>query len=399
MKIEEAVRSLKEEIKDMAVREAESVSLIEALGRVLAEDVRAAAPVPDFDRSAMDGYAVRAADVADAGREHPAILEVIGELMAGDDRDIAAREGTAVRIMTGAAIPQGYDTVVMQEDTDLGMDRVFIYRSAECGMNVSLAGEDIKAGERVLEAGCLLQPAHLGVLASLGMDRVQVRKGFCTSIISTGSEVMLPGQEKRRNCIYNNSAVIMAAVISSMGLRAVDPEVVRDDVSLIRSAIEKAADSSVIITTGGVSVGKRDLMPSVLEELGARILFRGVDIQPGTPTIGAIWDGKLLLCLSGNPFAALANFEVYFPEAAAVIMGCPALAPRIEEAVMDCDYNKVNRHTRLIRAGVKLGRVSLPSSVHFSSAVSNLTQCNCLIELEAGRSLSAGDRVRIRYLT
>jgi molybdopterin molybdotransferase len=230
------------------------------------------------------------------------------------------------------------------------------------------------------------------------MEKVRVKRPIGVSLISTGSEVLLPGQRLTHGKIYNNSAYIMASMIKKAALKGSDVSAVGDDLQLICGAIgEKAGASNIVITTGGVSVGKKDLMPEVLEKMGAQILFRGVDIQPGTPTIGAKLGDRILLCLSGNPFAALANFEVYFWEAAAALMGCDGLRPETGRAVMDSDYKKKNLHTRLIRAFVKDGRAYLPQSVHASSVVSNLISCNCMIELEKGRSLKAGDEVKIRY--
>ncbi len=398
MEIQEAVNALRAAAGGAADTGAEEVYLTESAGRVLYEDISAPFNVPDFNRSAMDGYAVRAEDTVGALPERKVALKVAGAHMAGDYTDAAYTQRTAFRVMTGAYVPDGYDAVVKQEDTDYGESEVGIFREITAGVNYSPAGEDIKKGETVLKKGMLLTCAAVGIMASLGMEKVRVKRPIGVSLISTGSEVLLPGQRLTHGKIYNNSAYIMASMIKKAALKVSDVSAVGDDLQLICGAIgEKAGASNIVITTGGVSVGKKDLMPEVLEKMGAQILFRGVDIQPGTPTIGAKLGDRILLCLSGNPFAALANFEVYFWEAAAALMGCDGLRPETGRAVMDSDYKKKNLHTRLIRAFVKDGRAYLPQSVHASSVVSNLISCNCMIELEKGRSLKAGDEVKIRY--
>lgn len=463
MEIETAIKALLKEVTP--VPEREQVSLCCATGRVLAEDVRAPFSVPHFPKSAMDGYAVRAEDVIDATPENPVRLTVVGELLAGDDpasigRDSSpaaqddrsfchsnagsdpspvAQDGiftchseaeaelirsedeespgiryTAVRIMTGAPVPEGYDAVVKQEDTDYGETEVSIYHGVSPYMNYCKVGEDIAKGQVVLPAGRRIGRIEAGVLASLGISEVTVVRPIQVSIFSTGSELIAlfpeksgcnagESDEKSKNGtltppvgkIYNSIAYTLSAGIPAAGF-TVDFVICPDNTEDITRCVEEALKTSdIVITTGGVSVGKRDLLPEVLERIGAKRVFAGVDIQPGTPTIGSVKDGKVILSLSGNPYAALVNFDLYFWEVIAKLTGCGAFLPERREAELDSEYTKVNSHRRLLRAKEENGKVYLPAKSHASSVLSNLLDCNCYIDLPAKQQVSMGDRVQI----
>lgn len=400
MEIEECINSFLEAVHDTEFNiESETLNISDCYGRVLAEDILAPVNVPSFNRSAMDGYAVNADDVIGASREKPAALRVAGEILAGDYKEIPYEKGSAVRVMTGAYIPDGYNAVIMQENTDYGEAVVEIYSDIEKYRNYCRAGEDIEQGSIVLKKGSLLGSAHIGVLASLGLAYVKVKKGLRAAIISTGTEIITPGDKLIPGKIYNNTAFILESAIKRAGLRISLRTSVPDDENILADAIKNgAACADIVITTGAVSVGKRDIIPAVLENIGADILFRGANIQPGTPTIGSVFKGKPIISLSGNPYAALANFELYFWSLAAKIMSCPQLEPCIGEGIMQEAYEKKNKRRRLIRAYIKDGRVTLPESTHSSSVISNMINCNCFIDLPAGKSLMPKDVVKVRYL-
>lgn len=377
----------------------EEVSLADCAGRVIAEDVTAGMMVPPFPKSAMDGYAVRAQDTWDASGEKPVTLKVSGELLAGDYKEIDCEPHTAVRVMTGALIPDGYDAVVRQEDTDYGTEQVEIYAPVrEIYTNYCMVGEDIQKGSLVIKKYTRLRPCHIGLLASLGVTKVRVLRPAKTAIISTGTELAECGEELAPGKIYNSISHMLAASIASEGLSVERTVICRDDERLLETEIREALKcADFVITTGGVSVGKRDIVPGVLERMGARELFRRANIQPGTPTLASALDGKVILSLSGNPYAAMANFEIYFWQAMAVFMQNLSYDIKIADAVLKSEYNKVNKMRRLIRAYAENGEVRLPFEVHASSVIHNLTGCNCFIDLEAGRSVQVGDQVRIIY--
>lgn len=396
LEIEECLELLLEHAK---LQDCVQMPIEKAAGMVLAEDVYAPIAVPPFPKSAMDGYAVCAKDIEQAGKEHPVKLSVIGENLAGDAGEYRYRPGTAVRIMTGGMIPEGFDTIVRQEDTDYGEEQVRIYHKAALYSNYCKVGEDICQGERVVSDGQRLSPLQLGLLAETGVEKVSVRRPVQVAILCTGSELVLPGMALQKGKIYNNISFILGAQIENEGLVVCSRRLVADEEELLAGALEEALKvADLVITTGAVSVGKKDIVPGVLEKIGAQILFRRAKVQPGTPTTASVKDGKIILSLSGNPYAAMVHFELYFWELAARMMGHDSFRPVKKTAVLMTDYPKINKMRRLVRAYEEDGRVSLPAQVHASSVISNLTRCNCLIDLEAGRQVSVGDQVTIRRL-
>lgn len=386
----------------------EEVALMDAVGRVLGRDIVADTNVPSFAKSAMDGYAVVSSDVASASAASPVRLQVIGQLCAGEYKDFdhtkahaeeSSATGKALRVMTGAMVPEGFDAVVRQEDTDYGMDFVSIRSSVDKFQNYCHVGEDIKKGTVVLDRGTVVLPVHIGILASLGIDKVPVLTPLKIAIISTGDELVLPGERLDNGKIYGSIAFMLGAAIRKEGLQVVSMELCRDHVKQAVSLLDEAVKAAdVIITTGALSVGKKDFMPEALKTAGAETLFRNADIQPGTPTMASLLCGKPVLSLSGNPYAALANFEIYFWDLAAKLMGSDNLRPRIETLPMAEDYTKKNKSRRLVRAFAKEGKVYLPAKEHQASLIYNLTKCNCLIEFEAGKTVSKGDKVKVRFI-
>jgi len=397
MEIEEAISSIRKAA--VPVRERIVVTLSSAYGYVLAEDVMAESSVPSFPRSAMDGYAVLAADIAAASGTAPVRLKVIGEILAGDATDPVYAPGTAVRIMTGGRIPEGYDAVVRQEDTDYGEEEVEIRTSLPSGRNCCPVGEEIRAGQKVLSSGERIGRIQAGLLAALGIAEVPVKRKPRIAVISTGSELAEPGTPLKTGQIYNSIRFILDAAIRQAGLEVCFSCTCPDEAEAIRNAIRQAAETAdAILTTGGVSVGKKDLLPKVLEDLSAKRLFTRVNIQPGTPTIGSVLDGKVILSLSGNPYAAMANFDLYFWPLIAELTGCGAYLPGEAEAVFADEYEKENRMRRLLRAREEGGFVTLPAKEHMSSVFGNAADCNCYIDLPAGSRISRGDRVKIRRM-
>ena len=396
LEIEDCLHML---MQHAAVQPVVEVPLSEACGMVLAQDVSAEINVPSYPRSAMDGYAVRADDLAGISREHPARFLVKGKLMAGDYEEIPYEEKTAIRVMTGGFIPAGYDAVVRQEDTDYGEDVVEIYTSVKPFMNYCKIGEDIQKGQVLLAARTRLTPLHIGLLAEVGMEKVKVFRPIRTAILCTGSELLQVGQPLQPGKIYNNISYILASAIRREGLEVSTVEICEDEEALLMRKLQEALEASdFVITTGGVSVGQRDLIPDVLEKLGADILFRRANIQPGTPTTGSVKDGKIILSLSGNPYAATVNLEIYFWPLAAKMMCHESFGTQRLTAVLKTPYPKKNHARRFLRANYENGEVTLPTSVHASSVIANLTQCNCYIDLEQGRQPQVGEQVCVQMI-
>ncbi len=396
LEIEECLAML---LERTAPQEPQEIPIEDACGMVLAETVCAGIAVPPYPKSAMDGYAVRAADLEGASREHPVRLNVKGELLAGDYEEIPYEKDAAVRIMTGAFVPAGYDAVVRQEDTDYGEGSVSVYAGVKPFQNYCMAGEDIRRGDEVVRQGTRLGPVHIGLLAGVGRDRVLVYRPVRVAILCTGTELCEAGKPLGKGKIYNNISYILAAGIRREGLKVTSMEICTDEEDIFAGKLEEAlAVADIVITTGAVSVGKKDIVPEVLERIGAEILFRRANIQPGTPTTASVKDGRVILSLSGNPYAAIVNFEIYFWPLMAKMMCHESFDVIRETAVLQSNYPKVNRMRRFIRARAEDGRVYLPAEVHASSVIHNLTECNCFIDLESERSVEVGDEVRIRYI-
>jgi molybdopterin molybdotransferase len=379
--------------------ETEKIDIDDAVGRVVSDDIYADMNVPSFPKSAMDGYAVKACDVIEASKETPVELKVIGELFAGDYEELVHTPGVAVRVMTGAYVPQGFDAVIRQEDTDYGMETVRIYTDIKEYTNYCKIGEDIKKGDCIVARGTRLTPGHIGIVASLGINQVQVYRKARIAIISTGSELAEVGEGLKPGKIYNSIEHMLKTAIKAQNLDVVSMEICRDEEELLSKKLNAAINSSdFVITTGAVSVGKKDIVPKVLSDMGAKRIFKGALIQPGTPTMASVLNGTPILSLSGNPYAALANFTIYFWTAMAKFMNSPSYDVKTGKAILRSEYTKKNRMRRLIRAYAENGEVRLPSEIHASSVIHNLTECNCMIDLEAGRSVAVGDEVNIIYI-
>lgn len=398
MEIEEAVSALIANISPL--KESENVSLINATGRILGEDVFAGISVPSFPKSAMDGYAVRSSDIVGASPESPVNLEVLACIFAGDKipSSLTGSEATprkAVRIMTGAIVPPCFDTVVKQEDTDYGEETVSIFKEQKPYVNYCKTGEDIMQGSKVFGNGEFIGRNQAGILASIGKAEVNVLRRIRVSIISTGSEIVEVGKELGEAQIYNSIAYTLAASLNKPSFN-VSFMSVADDKKAIEEAITEAAkNSDIIITTGGVSVGTKDLLPQVLDGIGATKLFAGVNVKPGSPTIGAVLNGKAILCLSGNPYAAVANFDLYVGYVVEAMTGCGAFAPVKEKAVLGTSYDKPSNVRRLVRANVSSGVVSILNKNQASSVLSSFIGANCYIDFPKGAAAKEGDMADI----
>ena len=405
LELEEAVRHLKNALK--GVEETEICPLLEATGRISGADVSSPINVPPFPKSAMDGYAVRSEDVNSATLETPVNLRVIGELFAGDSvsekvsvftggNDESFLKNTAFRIMTGSPVPFDYDSVVKQEDTDYGKETVSVYAPVKKWQNYCKAGEDIQKGSVILRAGEKINRFHISLLSSTGLVSVKVLRKIKVSVLSTGSELTEPGKTLSEGKIYSSIGPLLYSSIIQAGQSVVRMTNIIDDEERIISSIKMALlDSDIVITTGGVSVGKKDYLPSVLDKLGAKVLFSRVKIQPGTPTTAAVLDGKLILCLSGNPYAAAANFDIYFYNALSVLTGNSSFEVVKKTAELCSFYEKVNKNRRLVRAFYEDGKVYLPAENHASSVLSNMTKCNAYLDVPAETLLKTGDKVPV----
>jgi molybdopterin molybdotransferase len=303
----------------------QDVPLPQALGAVLAADATAGWPLPGFDNSAMDGYAVIAADVAAATEEHPVKLPVDAEIAAGDTGSFSVSPGRCVKIMTGALLPAGADAVIPVEWSDDGKSEVQIRRAPEPGNAIRRAGDDAQPGDLLLPAGARLGAAQIGVLAAAGHGTVQVRRRPRLTVISTGNELISPGSPLMPGQIWDSNSFMLAAAARQSGLDGVRHDTLRDDPELVLTAIkEAAATSDLLVTSGGVSMGgEHDVVKAALSKLGS-VSFRKVAMQPGMPQgFGMIGDEPRtpIFTLPGNPVSAFVSFRLYVLPAARVLQG------------------------------------------------------------------------------
>lgn len=311
------------------------VALEGALGLVLATSVLAPSDVPPFSNSAMDGYAVVAADT----QSPPVTLEVLEDVPAGSVAKTAVKPGSAIKIMTGAPVPEGADAIVKVEDTDPGSGSVVVNAAVEVGTSVRPEGGDIRAGEMVFEAGVRLSPPHVAVLASLGLPSIPVRRRPTVALMSTGDEVRQPDTKSLEpGQIRDSNRPLLAALLSELGVEVIDFGIVEDDETVLRETVENAASAAdVILTSGGVSMGEYDLVKIVLRQLGT-IDFWQVAMQPAKPFAFGHIEGTPLFGLPGNPVSVMVAFEQFARPALLQMMGAaqifrPRVAGTMTEAI------------------------------------------------------------------
>lgn len=396
--LEQAVEVLLDRFPPLAGEE--TVPLPQARGRILSRDITAELDNPPFDRSPLDGYALAAAGIAGAGKDSPAIFSVVAEVCAGGWYGGRVERGQAVRIMTGGAIPAGCDCVVRQEDTDYGEERVAVYKPVAKHQNYCFAGEDIQKGALLMRAGEKLGPVHIGVLAGQGFTHVPVRPRVRAAVISTGDEISPVGVPLGPGKIYNSNLPMLCARLEELGVEVAESRSAADDprevAKAIRAGYEKA---QVVITTGGVSVGKKDILHDTLPLLGAERLFWRVMMKPGTPILCGEYEGKPLCCLSGNPFAAIATFELILRPMLARLSGDPEMNYRRTTGKMAEDFPKRSPGRRFIRASYRDGIVTLGEQNHSSGALYSMVGRNCLVDIAPGnKGLRAGDIVKVVLL-
>lgn len=380
LSIEQARQILLEQIEP--VTDTEEVLLMDAIGRILAGEGKASTDQPPFSRSPLDGYAVRGIDTQGVSKEHPKQFRVIGKVYAGDRFEGKVHENETVRIMTGAPIPEGADTVIRQEDSDYGEEQALLYASSSPYENYCPQGEDYKKGAVLLDKGCILDGKSVSVLASLGTDRVKVYRKARVGVISTGDELIELGKPLTPGKIYDSNLYYISGRLSEFGTPPAARIHCGDDTEKMVEQIRKTASAAdLIITTGGVSVGQKDVMHEVVEKLQARKLFWRVDLKPGAPTLAFVYENTPVISLSGNPFGAVANFELLVRPMIARLTGDDRWNLKTQRAVLQNSFPKRGRVRRFVRGYVQDGKVWISYGNHASGALSSIIGCNCLVEI------------------
>lgn len=397
--LEEALEILNKNIKAL---KSEVVSIKDSLKRVLYGDVKSMINNPPFNKSVFDGYAFKSEDSKGTSKENPIELKIVDEIFAGDFSEIEIKSGEAIRIMTGAPIPVGADCVLKQEETERHGDLVKIFKEMKANENISFMGEDIKIGETLIKKGKRLDYADLGIMASSGISQVTVYKKPRVSIISTGDEVCDINSTLKPGKIYDSNLYSLSGRIEELGYNVLSMEHVGDNIIKIGKAIEKAFEKSdIVFTTGGASVGEKDLMQKVSESIGFERLFWKIKIKPGSAVVCSKKEEKILISLSGNPNAALTTFE---------LLGKPVLKKlegkeeniniKREKGVLMDSFNKKSPQRRFLRGNViydeKGAKVYITQIKSGNGILSSLLNANCLIEIEKGNEgLNRGEVVNI----
>jgi molybdopterin molybdotransferase len=376
----------------------------DALGRVLAEPVLAPRTLPPFDVSAMDGYALRAADLARAGNDAPVALPVAFEVAAGARSDRPLEPGAVARIFTGAPLPPGADAVVRQEDVVREGDRARFTIPVSAGEHVREAGEDVRAGETVLEPGARLGPGPLGMLASLGRTVVAVHRRPRVAILSGGDELIEPDGDPAGGRIVASNSYSIAAQCREAGAEPTYLGIARDTPADLERVLRAGLWADVLVSSAGVSVGDRDYVRPVLEQLGCELVFWGVEIKPGFPLVfGRFAErGPLVFGLPGNPVSAMVTFEEFVRPALRRLAGHRALyRPRIEAVLGETLRKGAGRlHLVRVRLERKDGRVVARSTGSQSSGVlrSMALAHGLLVFPAAATTLAEGTPVQVRVL-
>lgn len=288
------------------MRRTERISIIEALGRVSAEDVVSKASVPPFSRSAMDGYAVHARDTYGASKLKPVKLSLDGVIQVGSVPSKALTKGACAEIATGAMLPKGANAVVMVEDTELEGRAVLFYDSVHPGQNVSKKGEDISPGTKIITDGEVLNPSKIGALAAIGKKDAKVYAKPLVGVVPTGNEVTELGSELRPGKVYNINSYTLSGVVNSNGCQARLLDIVKDSVEDLKRVVKDNSDCDVLVFSGGSSVGERDVMVDVLERNG-KVVFHGIAVKPGKPTLFGTVGKQLVFGMPGYPTSCLSN--------------------------------------------------------------------------------------------
>ena len=378
------------------------VALLEAGNTVLAETVTASVDLPQFDNSAMDGYAVVAADVAGASETSPVTLSVVGDIAAGDQEAHGLRSGLCARIMTGAPVPAGADAIIPVEWTDGGTVKVAIRRSSSAGNYIRRRGEDVTDGQVVLEAGTRLGAAQIGMLAAVGKARVLVRPRPRVVVLSTGSELVEPGRPLGPGQIWDSNGYALTAAATEVGAVGFRQGVVDDDPRRVLDVIEEQLGfADVVITSGGVSMGARDVVKEVLTGLGT-MSFDEVAMRPGKPQGFGMLDGRTpVFTLPGNPVSAYVSFQVFVRPALRALQGLPPDSPAVV-ARLTAPVTSPSGLRHFLRGDLAYRDgeyLVAPAEAQGSHHVFALASSNCLMVVpEDVTSLSAGDRVDVLRL-
>jgi molybdopterin molybdotransferase len=366
-----------------AIEGSESVSLLQADGRVLARDIVAALPLPPFTNSAVDGYALRGEDLPTSEEKAFAVVDLV---QAGASADVAATAGGAIRIFTGAPMPAGADTVFMQEDVRVMEDgKVALPPGLKRGSNVRPIGEDIALGQVVLKAGHRLRPQDVALAAALGQTRLEVRRRLRVAVFSTGNEIVSPGTPRGPVQLFDSNRFMLLAMLGRLGCDVDDLGILRDDPAATAAMLKSAAEHhDLILTSGGVSTGEADYVKAAVERVGSLVFWR-MAIKPGRPVAMGVIDGTPLIGLPGNPVASYVTFAYVARPAILALSGTPIQLPSAVRARAAFTYKKKAGRREYVRAHLRRAPDGIVEVLKFpregAGLLSSLVETDGLVEL------------------
>ena len=398
--------SVEEALKQLSLRiitcPIEEVRIQEALNRILGDDIKSSMNIPPFDRSAMDGYALRAEDTFGASPNNPKKVELIGSIEIGETSSLELMEKQGIRISTGAPVPKGADAVIKIEDTEIEDNTIILYTALVPGKNVSKEGEDIKEGVQVLSKGIDIKAEHIALLTSLGYKNVKVITKPKISVFSSGDELLELGDKLQPGKIYNSNTPMISSLVKLYGGTVIRAETVKDNKTIIKKKLmEAAGDSDIIVFTGGTSVGTKDYLPEIVKELG-HIITHGIAQRPGTPVLIGLLNEKLIFCLPGTPVAAYISFLKIVGIAIRKMLGSIVIDPRIEVLTIISRDVPVSGLGFLHYLRVKIERseegfIAHPVKLKGSGVISSLTKSDGIVEIPSYQEgLKKGDKVIVK---
>ena len=397
--VEEALKTILEGIHPLGC---EKFPIISALDCVIGEDIVSGRTIPPLTNSAMDGYAVVSADTAFASKGKPAVLDVLEDVPAGRVATQPIRKGQAIRIMTGAPLPEGADSVVRVEDTEADQGKVKIFVAAAPGLDIREAGEDVKKGELVISKGTVLRAAEIGMLAALGRSYASVHQRPVVAIISTGDELVEVDETPGPGKIVNSNGYSLAALVLEAGGIPLQVGIARDTREDLLAKFKTAAQADIVVSSGGVSVGDYDLVKDIMTEIGSRIQFWRVAMRPGRPLAFGRLEDKPLFGLPGNPVSSMVSFAQFIRPAILKMRGYRDIFRKTVRAEITEGYKKKQGLTYFLRARVEFRNgkyLAALTGEQGSGILKSMVLANSLIVLpEDITSVKPGDEVAVQLL-
>jgi molybdopterin molybdotransferase len=380
----------------------EKVSLLEALRRVIAEDIHANRDVPPLDNSGMDGYAVKNLDIKNSSKDHPVRLKVVEDLPAGSISTKTLRRGQAIRIMTGAPIPKGANTIIPVEETEKEEGFVSIFKAVSSGEHIRRAGEDVKKGDLVVSVGDLIRPAEVGMLASLGRSFISVYQKPLVAILCTGEELVDVDGDLDEVKIVSSNSYTLAAQVRDCGAIPIQLGIAKDRREEIREKLRQGIRADVLISSGGVSVGDYDFVKDALNDLGVKMVFWRVAMKPGKPLAFGTIRRKPVFGLPGNPVSSMVSFEQFVRPSLLKMMGHRHLFRPTVEAILKEDIHKEPGRRHFIRSSVSFEKdhyFATTTGAQGSGILRSMLRANGLIVIPEDREIvKAGEKVRVQLL-